>query len=164
MRLIGVASIALVLALTFTSASAREDNHQRFDGQEIFRFDTFGDEQLWTNVLRLHEGVQDVSPATALSVGLKVDVDALPPGIIAALKADQVDLDDPAVTIALLKLNAVVGVVGTVNDAAQLTSIGITCASKALSFGVTRSGVWLMKMPIRGSLKLPWPPIWLTPT
>src|SRR6187401_1319498 len=108
MRLIGVASIALVLALTFTSASAREDNHQRFDGQEIFRFDTFGDEQLWTNVLRLHEGVQDVSPATALSVGLKVDVDALPPGIIAALKAGQVDVDDPAVTIALLKLNAVV--------------------------------------------------------
>ena len=44
MRLIGVASIAFVLALTFTSASAREDSHSRFDGREIFRFDTFGDE------------------------------------------------------------------------------------------------------------------------
>ena len=128
MRLIGVASITLVLALTFTSASAREDNHQRFDGRDIFRFDTFGDEQLWTNVLRLHEGVKDVSPATALSVGLKVDVDALPREVVAAVKAGHVDLDDPAVTIALIKLNAVVGVMGKVNDAGQLTSIGITCA------------------------------------
>ena len=86
MRLIGVASIAFVLALTFTSASAREDNHRRLDGRAIFRFDTFGDEQLWTDVLRLHEAVQTVSPETALSVGLKVDVDALPPAIVEALQ------------------------------------------------------------------------------
>lgn len=131
MRLIGVASIALVLALTFTftSASAREDSHQRLDGRDIFRFDTFGDEQLWTDVLRLHEAVQTISPTTALSVGLKVDVDALPQGIVAALQAGQgVDLNDPAVTIALLKLNAVVGVIGKVDASDHLTSIGITCA------------------------------------
>jgi len=128
MRLIGVASIAFVLALTFTSASAREDSHSRFDGREIFRFDTFGDEQLWTDVLRLHEAVQTVSPTTALSVGLKVDVNALPQAIVDKLLAKEVDLNDPAVTMTLLKLNAVVGVMGKVDDSGRLTSIGITCA------------------------------------
>jgi len=128
MRLIGVASIALVLTLTFTSVSARQDSHRRLDGREIFRFDTFGDEQLWTGVLRLHEAVQTISPATALSVGLKVDAEALPQTIVDALQAGQVDLDDSAVTIALLKLNAVVGVMGKVDESGQLTSIGITCA------------------------------------
>ena len=128
MRLIGVASIALVLTLTFTSVSARQDSHRRLDGREIFRFDTFGDEQLWTDVLRLHEAVQTISPATALSVGLKVDAEALPQTIVDALQAGQVDLDDSAVTIALLKLNAVVGVMGKVDESGQLTSIGITCA------------------------------------
>ena len=97
-------------------------------GQAIFRFDTFGDEQLWTNVLRMHEAIPSVDPATALAVGLKVDVDALPAALIAALEAGQVDLTDPAVTIELLRLNAVVGVIGKVDDAGQLTSIGITCA------------------------------------
>jgi hypothetical protein len=135
MRLIGVAATALVLALTFTSASARQDsestrqdNHRRLDGKEIFRFDTFGDEQFWTDVLRLHEAVQTLTPATALAVGLKVDVDALPREIVKALKAGDVDLEDPAITIALLQLNAVVGVMGKVNESGELTSIGITCA------------------------------------
>jgi len=127
MRLIGVASIALVLTLTFSSASARQDNPRPPDGRSIFRFDTFGDEQLWTDVLRLHEAVQTVSPATALAVGLKVDVDALPRAIVEALRAKKVDLTDPAVTMELLRLNAVVGVIGKVNDG-KLTSIGITCA------------------------------------
>ena len=97
-------------------------------GQSIFRFDTFGDEQLWTNVLKLHETIPSVSPATALAVVFKVDVDALPSATIAALQAGHVDLTDPAVTIELLRLNAVVGVIGKVDDAGQLTSIGITCA------------------------------------
>jgi mono/diheme cytochrome c family protein len=97
-------------------------------GREIFRYDTFGDEQLWTDVLRMHEAIATVSPATALAVGLKVDVEALPPEIIAALQAGQVDLANPAVTIELLRLNAVVGVRGTVNVAGQLTRVGITCA------------------------------------
>jgi len=97
-------------------------------GQAIFRFDTFGDEQLWTNVLRMHEPIATVDPETALAVGLKVDVDALPAALIAALRARQVDLTNPAVTIELLRLNAVVGVKGTVNETDQLTSIGVTCA------------------------------------
>jgi hypothetical protein len=98
------------------------------DGKAIFRFDTFGDEQLWTDVLRMHEVIANVSPATALSVGLKVDVEALPPEVISALKNGQVDLNDPAVTVELLRLNAVVGVVGKVGGAGQLKSVGITCA------------------------------------
>ena len=69
-----------------------------------------------------------VSPATALSVGLKVDVDALPDAVVSALRAGAVNLDDPAVTIALLQLNAVVGLRGTVDASGTLTSVGVTCA------------------------------------
>ena len=100
----------------------------RADGRAIFRFDTFGDEQLWTDVLRMPEAISTVDPATALAVGLKVDVDALPPSIVDALRAGKVDLTSPAVTKALLQLNAVVGVKGAVDDAGQLTSVGVTCA------------------------------------
>jgi len=101
---------------------------QPISGQTIFRFDTFDDEQLWTNVLRMHEAIPSVNPVTALAVGLKVDVDALPPALIAALQAGQVDLTDPAVTIELLRLNAIVGVIGKVDDLGHLTSVGTTCA------------------------------------
>jgi hypothetical protein len=97
------------------------------EGRQIFRYDTFGDEQFWTDVLQMHLAIATVTPATALAVGLKVDVEALPPELIAALQAGQVDLTDAAVTIELLRLNAVVGVRGTV-DAGQLTRVGITCA------------------------------------
>ena len=139
MRLIGAACFVLVLAVGFMVSGLAADaqlgapgainpRSSRPDGQSIFRFDTFGDEQLWTDVLRMHEAVTKVSPATALSVGLKVDVEALPANIIAALRAHTVDLNDPAITIALLRLNAVVGVKGTVNDSGQLTSLGVTCA------------------------------------
>jgi hypothetical protein len=98
-------------------------------GQAIFRFDTFGDEQLWTDALQMQHALKNVSPRTALSVGLKVDSDALPPALINAITAGQVNLDDPAVTIQLLKLNAVIGVIGKVvgaND--NLATVGITCA------------------------------------
>ncbi len=100
----------------------------RPDGQQIFRFDTFGDEQLWTDVLRMHEVIPTVDPATALAVGLKVDVDALPRKVIAALRAGKVDLTDPAVTVELLRLNAVVGIKGSVNKQGKLTTVGITCS------------------------------------
>ena len=96
-------------------------------GREIFRFDTFGDETFWTDTLRLHEVISAaVSPQTALSVGLKVDADALPAGTL-----ETADLTDPATTVALLKLNAVVGLKGTVETvggADVLTRVGITCA------------------------------------
>jgi cytochrome c553 len=98
------------------------------DGKSIFRFDTFGDEQLWTDTLQMQQALKNVSPRTALSVGLKVDSDALPPAVIDAIKAGQVNLDDPAVTIQLLKLNAVVGVIGKVEANNTLATIGLTCA------------------------------------
>jgi len=123
------APIALVSAHTPALAAAQKRELRGIDaGRQIFRYDTFGDEQLWTDVLRMHEVVAQVPPVTALAVGLKVDVDALPPALIEALQAGQVDLTDPAVTVELLRLNAVVGVQGKVNNVGQLTSVGITCA------------------------------------
>jgi mono/diheme cytochrome c family protein len=92
-------------------------------GQQIFRFDTFGDEQLWTDTLRMHEVIESsVSPATALAVGLKVDSAALPADFLGTH-----DLNSPATTVQLIKLNAVVGLVGSVKGT-QLKSVGITCA------------------------------------
>ena len=143
MKLIGTASIIFVVAMALAisgiapatqasqfapTTSERDDGAKRREGQTIFRFDTFGDEQLWTAVLRMHEVIPTVDPATALAVGLKVDVDALPAAVINALRTGQVDLKDPAVTLELLRLNAVVGVKGAVNEAGQLTGVGITCA------------------------------------
>jgi hypothetical protein len=94
------------------------------DGQRIFRFDTFGDEQFWTDTLRLHEVVEKtVDPTTALTVGLKVDADVLPPGIL-----KKVDLKSPATTVALLKMNAIVGIQATVDSNNHITRLGVTCA------------------------------------
>jgi mono/diheme cytochrome c family protein len=133
MRLSGAGLIGYLLAVTFaisgvaqTHDDARRGDHRR-DGKHIFRYDTFGDEQLWTDVLRMHEVIPTVDPATALAVGLKVDVRALPQTLIKALRRDDVDLTDPAVTVELIRLNAVVGIRGTV-DQGQLTKVGITCA------------------------------------
>lgn len=142
MRLIGAASIVFALAIAFAvsglapatraeqtnAMDGRQLEARHRDGQAIFRFDTFGDEQLWTDVLRMHEVIPSVDPATALAVGLKVDVDALPDAIVAALQAGEVDLMNPAVTVELLRLNAVVGVKGSVNENGQLTRVGVTCA------------------------------------
>lgn len=102
-------------------------------GREIFRFDAFGDETFWSDTLRMHEVIRGtvgpgVSPATALAIGLKVDVEALPAGLREALAAGTVDLDDPATTVALLELGAVLGVVGEVDASHTLTRVGITCA------------------------------------
>jgi cytochrome c5 len=96
-------------------------------GQSTFRFDTFGDEHFWTGDLHLNEAIARISPATALSVGLKVDVDALPGNLIDALRQGNVNLNDPANTLALLQLNAVVGVTGQVSNG-TLTSFGVQCA------------------------------------
>jgi hypothetical protein len=97
-------------------------------GRTIFRFDTFGDEQLWTGFLRMQQPIATLSPQQALAVGLKVDLDALPDETVTALKNNQVDLADPAVTLTLLRADAVVGVKGRVSRAGTLTSVGITCA------------------------------------
>ena len=141
MRLIGTAAVIFTLstAIAFMGPAPasppqlgaglpRAEGGGREAGKTIFRFDTFGDEQLWTDVLRMHEVLPAVDPATALKVGLKVDVDALPAAVVRALQRGEVNLADPRVTIDLLRLDAVVGVRGVVNDAGQLTKVGITCA------------------------------------
>ena len=98
-------------------------------GQKVFRFDTYGDESYWTDTLRMHEVIaSSVSPATALAVGLKVDMDALPPAVVQAIQQGKVDLSSPSTTVTLLKLGAVVGVKGSVDANNNLTSVGITCA------------------------------------
>jgi hypothetical protein len=99
-------------------------------GQSIFRFDTFGDETFWTDTLHMHEVIaKGVSPKTALSVGLKVDATALPEPVVKGIQAGTVDLNSPATTVTLLKLGAVVGVIGKVSaDGKQLERVGITCA------------------------------------
>jgi hypothetical protein len=117
--------VALIFAAVLASTAAPPP---RASGQQIFRYDTFDDEQLWTNVLRMHEALRSVAPATALAVGLKVDAAALPPELVAAIQSGDVKLTDPAATIALLRLNAVLGVIGKVDEFGQLTSVGITCA------------------------------------
>jgi len=107
------------------------------EGRLIFRNDTFGDEAFWGDTLKLHRAIAGakfgglgpgVSPKTALAVGLKVDMDALPQPLVQQIKQGRVNLDDPAVTLALLKLNAVLGVQGQFNQDGSMRSIGITCA------------------------------------
>jgi hypothetical protein len=107
------------------------------EGRKVFRHDTFGDEEFWGGTLRLHEAIAGqanggvgpgVSPATALAVGLKVDVDALPEKLIRQLKRGEVNLGDPATTLALLRLDSVVGVTGSFDSGNRLVSMGIQCA------------------------------------
>ena len=107
------------------------------EGRQIFRFDTFGSEAFWGDALQLHKAIAGeknggvgggVSPKTALSVGLKVDAEALPAALVAQIKAGKVNMDDPATTLALLKLNAVIGVTGLFDGAGRIRSIGIQCA------------------------------------
>ena len=121
----------------FDSRISRNDRRMLKEGRQTFRFDTFGDEEFWGDTLKLHQAIEGarfggvgsgVSPRTALAVGLKVDSDALPDSLIRRLKRGEVNLDDPAVTLALLKLNAVVGVKGDFNQDGSLQSMGISCA------------------------------------
>ncbi len=106
-------------------------------GREIFREDTFGNEDFWGGALRLHEAIAGeqlggvgagVSPAAALGLGLKVDSRALPKSVRRALRKGRLDLEDPAVTVELLRLNAVLGVTGSFDDSGTLNAVGITCA------------------------------------
>jgi hypothetical protein len=101
-------------------------------GKQTFRFDTFGDETLWSDKLRMHEVIRTaVDPTTALSVGLKVDAEALPPAVVQGIQSGAISLKSPDTTVALLKLNAVVGLQGTVeniNGKDTLTRVGVTCA------------------------------------
>ena len=113
-------------------AATNDDDEVVTQGKQIFRFDTFGDEAKWTDTLRMHEVISAaVDPTTALSVGLKVDAEALPASVVQGIQNGSIDLSSPATTVALLKLDAVVGVKGTVETIAGsdvLTSVGVTCA------------------------------------
>ena len=107
------------------------------EGRATFRHDTFGDEQFWGGALGLHRAIAGeanggvgpgVSPSAALALGLKVDLDALPPDLVKALERGEVDLEDPASTLALLRADAVVGVTGFFDGDGAIESIGIQCA------------------------------------
>jgi hypothetical protein len=107
------------------------------EGRTTFRYDTFGDEAFWGDALQLHLAIAGaanhgvgpgVSPATALAVGLKVDVDAIPDSLANDIVGGNVDLDDPANTLALIKLNAVVGITGFFDAGNRITAMGIQCA------------------------------------
>jgi hypothetical protein len=149
-----VLAISVAIALGYLADRSRaqraDKNSQGFDheisenaremmeqGRQIFRYDTFGDEAYWSEKLKLHHAIQGskfggvgpgVSPKTALAVGLKVDMDALPQPLIKQLQQGKVDLDDPAITLALIKFDSVLGVKGTFNPDGSLKAIGLTCA------------------------------------
>jgi hypothetical protein len=123
-----------------TRADAAIDEHAEHlvrAGRETFRFDTFGDEAFWGDTLKLHQAIEGsrlggvgggVSPATALAIGLKVNVDALPASLVQSLQKGKVDPNSPATTLALLKLNAVIGVTGFFASNGSLSSMGIQCS------------------------------------
>ena len=154
-RQIGAASVLLaavgmlVLASRHKAAAQEADHDKNSDsvldnatktireGRRIFRLDTFGDEAFWGGTIKLHQAIAGsklggvgpgVSPSTALGVGLKVDVDALPAYFQSSLAQGQVNLNDPATTVALLKLNSVVGVTGFFDANGQIQSMGVQCA------------------------------------
>ena len=149
-RLLSIFAACSATSLCFAVAASANDwdrpNNDRGDldraqrlieeGKKTFRFDTFGDESFWGGALRLHDAIQGeafggvgdgLSPREALGFGLKVDVDALPPSLREQIRRNRVNLDDPAITLALLKLNAVVGVTGFF-DGRKLSAVGIQCA------------------------------------
>jgi len=140
----GVAVSGSIIALAaqpsdngFDAEISRYAQEMLDEGKKTFRFDTFGSEAFWGDALQLHKAIAGeknggvgpgVSPKTALSVGLKVDADALPETLKTQLKAGEVNLDDPATTVALLTLNAVVGVTAFTNPDGGVKSMGIQCA------------------------------------
>ncbi|HEY6018223.1 MAG TPA: hypothetical protein VIU16_15665 [Gaiellaceae bacterium] len=132
-----VSAFSLAKPKSVDAANARAASSLVAQGKQIFRYDTFGDQAFWSGTLQLDKAIEGaknggvgggVSPKTALALGLKVDANALPKPVVAAIKAGKVNLNDPATTITLLKLNAVVGVKGFFDKQGKLTSVGLTCA------------------------------------
>jgi mono/diheme cytochrome c family protein len=127
-----IAAVPLAVLLASCGGGSGDDSAvAAVQGKQIFRFDTFGDEAFWTDKLQMHNVISTLDPTTALSVGLKVDADAIPAAVAQGIRNGTVDLKAPVTTIALLKLDAVVGVKGTVetvNGKDTLTHVGITCA------------------------------------
>ena len=136
---IGLGSLsAQTSGQAFDAAAAKQAQQFLIEGKKTFRFDTFGSEDFWGGQLRLHEAIQGeklggvgpgLSPKNALELGLKVDMEAVPKNVAAAIKAGKVNLNDPANTLLLLKANAVVGVTGFFSrDGKRLRAVGIQCA------------------------------------
>ena len=132
MRSLPTMALTAALLAACGGGSHQDEQAEIDQGKQIFRFDTFGDETQWTDTLRMHEVIRAaVDPTTALSVGLKVDAEALPATLVAGIQNGTVDLNNPATTVALLKLDAVIGLKGTVepiNGQDVLTRVGVTCA------------------------------------
>ena len=140
---LGLTALALLTVQKIGSQSPAKDAAAEnalqlvSQGRQIFRFDTFGDEAFWGDTLKLHQAIEGaalggvgpgVSPRMALATGLKVDIDSLPRNLVEQLLHGGLNLNDPAVTVALLKLNAVVGVTGMFDSTGALKSMGIQCA------------------------------------
>ena len=131
-----LAQAAAAVALLSACGDADDDDARQAalieQGRQIFRHDTFGDEAKWSDALRMHEVIGSaVDPLTALAVGLKVDAEALPQAVVDGIRDGRIDLKSPATTVALLKLDAVVGLKGTVQTVGgrdTLTRVGVTCA------------------------------------
>jgi hypothetical protein len=148
MKLIKMIGVMTLLMMTLTQCENDDDSGPPLDkpvldpvmvaeGKDIFRFDTFGDEAFWTDLLHIDKAIlgdanggfgSGVSPTMALGVGLKVDAEALPASLVTEISAGQVDLNDPATTVALLKLDAVVGLKGSFDDSGKFISLGVSCA------------------------------------
>jgi hypothetical protein len=140
MTLTGALSASTASARPGVGAAARAQASSAVlvrQGQQTFRFDTFGDQSFWGGTLQLEKAIEGaahggvgpgLSPKQALALGLKVDVNALPQALQQAILAGKVNLNDPGVTLALLKLNAVVGIKGFFNRSGNLSTVGIECA------------------------------------
>src|SRR6476659_2155476 len=122
---------------SFDGVVSKNAQNMMEQGRRIFRYDTFGSEAFFGDALQLHKAIAGaknggvgpgVSPKTALAVGLKVDADALPENLKGQIRAGKVNLDDPATTLALLKLNAVVGLTGKFDQSGKIQSLGTQCA------------------------------------
>ena len=143
-RYIAVATIfgvSLVLVAVLARGSQNGNKQSRFlgsaetnsqelisQGRQTFRFDTFGDEAFWGGTLQLHQTINTLKPTDALALGLKVDSDALTPAQIMAIRQGNINLNNPAVTLQLIRQNAVLGVVGFFSNSRTLSSVGLTCA------------------------------------
>src|SRR5262249_16037382 len=160
--------------------NARQNARQLVDqGQQIFRFDTYGDETFWGDQLGLHHVVASTSPSQALDLGLKVDSEKLSPAVVEQIKVGKINLNDPAVTVELVKANAVLGVIGRFNPDGSLSSAGLTCAvchstvDNSVAFGIGKRIDGLANrdlnigaivaagphpQPLRHPLELPKPP------
>jgi len=114
-------------------------------GQQVFRFETFGNERFFTEAMKLQQGIvaAGVTPIDALKLGLNVDIDALDAPTQAALAAELATdlspanaplLNSPATTIKLINANAVIGIVAKdtngdgVIDVASGDQTGASCA------------------------------------